>query len=710
MVLKFLKRILIYGMFTLCISGTVRAQVTIGSGNPPVKGALLDLKESNYSDGTTAKKGLGMPRVGIISPAQLELEDYNGATLDKNEHIGLLVFNVNQKDGNAITSRKDMVCPGLHVWDGVTWQPLIPYPEKGLTCIPTIYPPATISGASPLYFVSGQNLDGNPVDAPVNLTWTPTSSTVTMRKSDVNVNGKTLPQIVFSTEPTVIIPAGGTDTYTLSVAPMTAAEVDANPFKTKAVELAFTVLNENDEPAIFRAMVYQTNKALTVDTKVKPDLIKNPADGVLANHTIASNARWKLTGIEPNDGSQVFGDDLKIGSTALTIGTEFGQELYNGTAESLNLTYTTRSIKPGTKATDINKLTFSDAGIPKRFNDVVISVTRCNNDVPMPMSKLAAIAGFSEVAEIKISDADDIAKKIDTPNTVTGIAWHRDQDGNVFLSASFDSNNVTGDNERWMITNLAAKSFAETGRTGDDNVKRKDFDTSVPAISSTVTLDPFWTYPNGGTGGGADPTTFNLNPRAGLLYNWQAATNSRVVGSDIDIQVSNGEEDATIFPIDPQTERVQGICPNGWHLPSDTEWSRLEFELSDQAMTYSHATENVGSSHIAIGSVAQRGLLSNANGHGNVMIEICEPGRDANTVALSTPISTIKRPGFETIFAGMAVSGALLPTNYGMAVSFWSATAEEGQSINRITTMAASGVSRNLSPRNHMYSIRCKKD
>ncbi len=27
------------------------------------------------------------------------------------------------------------------------------------------------------------------------------------------------------------------------------------------------------------------------------------------------------------------------------------------------------------------------------------------------------------------------------------------------------------------------------------------------------------------------------------------------------------------------TEGVQGICPDGWHIPTDTEWKTLEMEL-----------------------------------------------------------------------------------------------------------------------------------
>ncbi|MBQ5524527.1 MAG: hypothetical protein IIT93_03310, partial [Paludibacteraceae bacterium] len=46
----------------------------------------------------------------------------------------------------------------------------------------------------------------------------------------------------------------------------------------------------------------------------------------------------------------------------------------------------------------------------------------------------------------------------------------------------------------------------------------------------------------------------------GYLYNWTA--------------VMNGESSSASTP-----SGVQGICPNGWHLPSDDEWKALLTEI-----------------------------------------------------------------------------------------------------------------------------------
>ena len=49
----------------------------------------------------------------------------------------------------------------------------------------------------------------------------------------------------------------------------------------------------------------------------------------------------------------------------------------------------------------------------------------------------------------------------------------------------------------------------------------------------------------------------------GVLYNWPAA----MAGST-------------------GNNRVQGICPEGWHLPRDDEWEQLEHYLADNGYNY----------------------------------------------------------------------------------------------------------------------------
>lgn len=112
----------------------LNAQVTIGSGNDPIGGALLDLKEKvpiNPSvDNTTAGKGLMLPRVTLSKSDQLYpmFEEsltlgkykYGTSELDKADedakHSGLTVYNLTDDC---------LFCPGIYTWDGAIWQRLM---------------------------------------------------------------------------------------------------------------------------------------------------------------------------------------------------------------------------------------------------------------------------------------------------------------------------------------------------------------------------------------------------------------------------------------------------------------------------------------------------------------------------------------------------------------------------------------------------------
>lgn len=53
------------------------------------------------------------------------LEGTTSADLwDKDKHIGLLVYNV-----NTIETPTKRICPGMHVWDGEFWQPIVSYAD-----------------------------------------------------------------------------------------------------------------------------------------------------------------------------------------------------------------------------------------------------------------------------------------------------------------------------------------------------------------------------------------------------------------------------------------------------------------------------------------------------------------------------------------------------------------------------------------------------
>ena len=98
------------------ISFTAHSQVTIGTQTPPLKGALLELKQSDDTSGSeNSNGGLILPRVSLnaintLAP-MLTGSDLSDASL-KPSYTGLMVYNVNE----ASSFEK-----GLYIWDGTQW-------------------------------------------------------------------------------------------------------------------------------------------------------------------------------------------------------------------------------------------------------------------------------------------------------------------------------------------------------------------------------------------------------------------------------------------------------------------------------------------------------------------------------------------------------------------------------------------------------------
>lgn len=94
----------------------VAAQVTIGSAEEPLSGALLDLKEHQAdNNNVTASKGLMLPRVALKKltgniAATLGVEE----TLSNEEHAGLVVYNISDTQCAAFPS-------GVYVWNSSSW-------------------------------------------------------------------------------------------------------------------------------------------------------------------------------------------------------------------------------------------------------------------------------------------------------------------------------------------------------------------------------------------------------------------------------------------------------------------------------------------------------------------------------------------------------------------------------------------------------------
>ena len=187
-------------------------------------------------------------------------------------------------------------------------------------------------------------------------------------------------------------------------------------------------------------------------------------------------------------------------------------------------------------------------------------------------------------------------------------------------------------NQEWMAQNL---KYAGQG---------------VSLGTTTSETEPYYYYVNGDE---------SNTDEYGYLYNWAAAM--------------NGEN-----PTNENPSSVQGICPNGWHLPSDAEWTQL--------------TDYLG-------------------GTGNAGVMLAgQPAAQGQYWQISdmTMLVNFGQSGFNALPAGSYVG-----TNYssfGSSVSFWSATENTsvyayGRSINYEST----SMDRNYNNKVNGNSVRCVK-
>lgn len=219
------------------------------------------------------------------------------------------------------------------------------------------------------------------------------------------------------------------------------------------------------------------------------------------------------------------------------------------------------------------------------------------------------------------------------PNAVT------DYDGN-----SYDA--VKIGNQVWMAKNLRTTHYADG--------------TPIPGGSSG--LVSYRLAPNNDEA--------NV-PEYGYLYSWSVAMKN--AGSS-----------------DLNPSGVQGVCPNGWHLPSEAEWNQLETYMKSQSI-YSQGGY---SDYIAKALAATSGW--------DVSYEPNTPGYD--------PCSN-NASGFSAVPAGTCYMGTTL--GFGMNSVMWSATElpdNNDHSFGYAVVYAFQSPSRSTDNKQVTEAVRCVRN
>ena len=189
-----------------------------------------------------------------------------------------------------------------------------------------------------------------------------------------------------------------------------------------------------------------------------------------------------------------------------------------------------------------------------------------------------------------------------------------DYDGNMY-------NTVQIGDQCWMKENLRTTHYSN----GQE----------IPLGDSTFSINTAYRY---------YPANLSFNVIAyGYLYNWKA--------------VMRYSSSSSANP-----SGVQGICPDGWHVPSDAEWTQLANYVSSQSQ-YVCGNYNANNPNIA------KALASTSDWWGS-----------SNTCAVGNNQSSNNATGFTACPAGCCsglYDAYVSYTDLGLMSAFWSAT-EDG--------------------------------
>jgi len=150
----------------------------------------------------------------------------------------------------------------------------------------------------------------------------------------------------------------------------------------------------------------------------------------------------------------------------------------------------------------------------------------------------------------------------------------------------------------------------------------------------------------------------------GLLYTWAA--------------VMNGETSSDNIP-----SGVQGVCPTGWHVPSDAEWKELEMYLGMSRLEADG--ESYRGTDEAFKMKTQYGWAEDGNGS--------------------------NESGFSGLPAGNRNAYGSYYSEGGRSTGYWTSTSYDSEFVwCRILAYCLDQISRGHTPQSQGLSIRCTKD
>ncbi|MDR1896628.1 MAG: fibrobacter succinogenes major paralogous domain-containing protein [Prevotellaceae bacterium] len=258
----------------------------------------------------------------------------------------------------------------------------------------------------------------------------------------------------------------------------------------------------------------------------------------------------------------------------------------------------------------------------------------------------------------------------------------------------------------WMTENLAVtKNQKQDVQLNSGN---------LPSSAGNDRYDPYYTFsatsyttdPAVGLMSLTDARNSNFyggdEGKPGLLYNWAVAVGARNKEEALDVSRYPVQG---IWDISGDASRAESknedVCPVGWYLPSDAEWSALEREISINYGQYSEATEE------SIWSEEEAGERYGT--HGQMMRNPLVINEQASA---SPGLSKPKESGFSGLLVDR-VANASWGGAYGFSTVYWSSSTyynrPETGAWSRSLHKDDKHVFRYFNDKFFLNSIRCKK-
>ncbi len=322
------------------------------------------------------------------------------------------------------------------------------------------------------------------------------------------------------------------------------------------------------------------------------------------------------------------GDDWAIGTTGMGVTTETSGDTWvaTGSSDTLETVYikadgTTWS--PGSAAGE-------DTFILKHKTSASWSnpITNTGNGIALAYMEIAGTEGFD--LQFIAPTSTTVGGEHSLTVTLTAVAWDEtvtDIDANSYTTVVIGT-------QRWLGENMRTTKYPDGSAITDGTALTTEWATDVAMYSCPPNV----------TNDGSDCAAAST---LGMSYQWSAAMNGST------------------------TAGAQGICPNGWHIPTDVEQHTLD-DLYDSG-TCDPARVTWG----------------------------CDPAGTALNEAGSS--------GFEGLLAGYRYPNSALLYR-GTGAGFWSSLQSGTNAWWRSLYLTNSTVYRNAITKAYGFSVRCIKD